>query len=741
MSRLIAMIALCVGLGVGTAGAVEADADTPWATLTVGPGARLIERWNGSAYARWYGHDALAELRAEVDQVLTEIETELGLAPLAALIAVTGMEARFLGMDGEQDPRAVVQIDLGLFAAPAFALLKTRVAAARVRSGSTITDEIVAGADEAYSFEDGERAIVARFGQSVMVAMNLDTVPPPRQLAIDDTDATLTIDATAIQNGMVGLGGPSMTLSALTGLTRLYGGDAVHRLWLVPEGVRLRSEQVGYAGLMVPTERALLTRLDAETTAYAAVVGLDGKLIWQAAREGLLPMMGGDGDADAMEAQLDQQLAAGGFDTTIAELVEGFTGSCVLAVSRAEPYPALTLAVPRSPALDRLLSAALEQQGLQAPDEGATVALPLGFIEGALGRDLSHWVVATNVEPITAWLKTRATGWSDNPAGRLALAVAKEQATSEATAISGLDLGLAVRIVTPLVQEHILAHMEAEERAPWDRLLADLAVEGAPEYNVSWDQGAVQVSEYRGMVGGLTGFYVGAMFGWRGAVGGHQDAVAQPSLPPGAEVLRNEVFTAQIQFQGGGYCDQDDDDIGEYGLLGELAGVRGTPELPDTKLQLLREDYADGEHDGWRYAIHLPDRAGGALREPVLAGPRASDPGAADAQEASWLAYAWPVDAQEGAMMYAIDQSWEVYAQPFTGESPTWNALFGADGTWGDEPTWPRLAPTMEIHHLDAGLDDDMEADPEAMDAMDGEPEAEREAMDGEPEPDPSAVP
>ncbi|HYE06481.1 MAG TPA: hypothetical protein VEL07_13280 [Planctomycetota bacterium] len=738
MSHRSALIALPLVLCAGLASSGEDHARAPWVTLTVGPGARLVERWNAGAYARWYAHDALAELRAEVDQALAEIETELGISPLAALMAATGMEARFLGMDGGQEPRAVLQVDLGLFAAPAFALLKTRIAAARARSGSTITDEIIPGADEAYSFEDGERAIVARFGQSVMVAINQDAVPAPRELAIDDADATLTIDATAIQDGMVGLAGPSMTVGALTGMMRLYGGDAVHRAWLVPEGIRLRSEQEGYAGLMVPTERALLTRFEADTTAYAAVIGLDGALIWQAAREGLLPMMGGGGDADAMEAQLDQQLAAGGFDTTIAELAAGFTGSCVLAVSQAEPYPALTLAVPRSPALDRLLSGVLEQQGLKAPAEGASVTLPLGFIEGVIARDPGHWLVASDAEPAEAWMKKRATGWSDNPAGRLALAVAKEKAASEATAISGLDLGLAVRMVTPLVQEYVLAQMPAEERAPWDRLLGDLAAEVAPEYSVSWDEDGVQVTEYRGMVGGLSGFYVGAMFGWRGAMGADDVAVAQPSLPPGGEVLRDQVFPAQIQFQAGGYCDQDGDGVGEYGLLGELAGVRGTPASPDIRLTLLGADYADGHHDGWRYAIHVPDRIGVAVREPALAGPRASDADAADAQERAWVAYAWPVAAGDGAMMYAIDQSSEIYAQPFTGESPTWNALYGADGAWGDAPIWTALAPAMEFDHQEGGLDADPAGedgfdDDQAMDAGDGQ--------DAQPGPDPAAVP
>ncbi len=118
------------------------------------------------------------------------------------------------------------------------------------------------------------------------------------------------------------------------------------------------------------------------------------------------------------------------------------------------------------------------------------------------------------------------------------------------------------------------------------------------------------------------------------------------------------------------------------------------------------------------------------MREPALAGPRPADPDAADSQERSWLAYAWPIAADDGAMMYAIDQSGQVYAQPYLGEPPAWNGMFGDGGTWGDEPAWAVMQETQVL-------------DPEVQQAIDQAVfEAEADAMvEPEAEVDPSAVP
>ena len=51
--------------------------------------------------------------------------------------------------------------------------------------------------------------------------------------------------------------------------------------------------------------------------------------------------------------------------------------------------------------------------------------------------------------------------------------------------------------------------------------------------------------------------------------------------------LKSGVFPGQVQFQGGGYLDRDADNVGEYGTLGMLTGVSGTPKIASGQIKLV----------------------------------------------------------------------------------------------------------------------------------------------------------
>lgn len=58
--------------------------------------------------------------------------------------------------------------------------------------------------------------------------------------------------------------------------------------------------------------------------------------------------------------------------------------------------------------------------------------------------------------------------------------------------------------------------------------------------------------------------------------------------------LKSGVFAAQVQFQGGGYLDRDQDNVGEYGTLRMLAGLEATSKTPAGGLRLLTGPLSSG---------------------------------------------------------------------------------------------------------------------------------------------------
>lgn len=155
-----------------------------------------------------------------------------------------------------------------------------------------------------------------------------------------------------------------------------------------------------------------------------------------------------------------------------------------------------------------------------------------------------------------------------------------------------------------------------------------------------------------------------------------------------AACLKSGIFPAQVQFQAGVYIDQDGDRVGEYGFLSELAGRRASR----AAVRFVQGPLTTGDvASGYRYAIWLPDGAGGALGEPATAGPRPVLATAATAQARRFRAYAWPVGADPSNRMFCIDESGVLRAADWQGAPPGWDAVTGGKG-WDAAPAWPQFA-------------------------------------------------
>jgi prepilin-type N-terminal cleavage/methylation domain-containing protein len=107
------------------------------------------------------------------------------------------------------------------------------------------------------------------------------------------------------------------------------------------------------------------------------------------------------------------------------------------------------------------------------------------------------------------------------------------------------------------------------------------------------------------------------------------------------------ITTAQAQFQRAGYADENNDGIGEYGVLAELGArvfVRGTTRYAVANMSASLADVGptgESSRSGYVYRVYLPQAAGVGLQELPGGGMTA---GALDANIScvNWCIYAYP---------------------------------------------------------------------------------------------------
>ena len=87
--------------------------------------------------------------------------------------------------------------------------------------------------------------------------------------------------------------------------------------------------------------------------------------------------------------------------------------------------------------------------------------------------------------------------------------------------------------------------------------------------------------------------------------------------------LKSGIFPAQVQFQGGGYLDRDEDNVGEYGTVGMLTGVDATPKIAAGEIHLVTGPLATGtvlsirSANGYQFAGVAPSSTTLATNAPL----------------------------------------------------------------------------------------------------------------------------
>lgn len=657
-------------------------------TLQVADGSQLVKAWDASIYAKVWADPSAAPLRAKWAEGIKQAQDELGFDPVALLQAMQGFEARFTGMAGPEKPSIHLRVDLGADAVKVFALASKDAAGAAKQ---------VAGADEAFSAGD---ATIARFKNVLVVAVNCEPKPAapatasPAAVALD-LDAKSVVDAIA----------PSIPADKKAEFDKVvknitpYLGLWKYRGDIVPEGVRERLDANVPTPGTLPVDRTVLARLPANTLLTVAY-GFDGKAYWKLGGDALLTQLddvmhpGAAAGPVATAQEIQGFLQAMGVDATLQQVVEGLTGTSLIALTQSAPFPALTIAVPRSKPMDQLIDLALKQLATAMPDEGQSAPimipdLPIP-VPIMLLRDKAHWVLSTDPVLSASWTSGTPGGFADTVMAKTLY----EKAPKDAALLGASDTPAVLRTIQGYLGMVLAANQELtpEQKQAINGAILRLAGAASTGYVFTANDAKGSRSEVRGLLGsGLVPLLVGgATFGFvmRDRMGMADMAIeeAGDDSPEGKaiEALGSVLFPAQFQFQGGAYVDQDGDGVGEYGTLSELTGVTAPPGRAQG--EATAEGFAaDGTRAGYRFVVYLPDAAGKALT--VGKEARKADKAAADAQERAFVIYAWPADAAVSTRAFAVDQSGVVYEAPFTGKEPAWNELYGGQG-WDGVPAW-----------------------------------------------------
>jgi hypothetical protein len=651
--RLLAPTLLCAALAAGEA---------PPVVVTIADGDKLTKDWEASIYAKVWNDPSAAKLREMYAEAMKSASEQLGFDPMSVVSGMRGARLEFLGMAGHEQPIVTASVDLGAAAQAVMAQITTKQSAAAT----------VPGADEAVGDDKGT---IARFGTILAAAMGVVPVKPAVRPPAD-ADIAIDLDAQRLVAALRDVLPPEKQAEFDTAVANLkpYLGMWNYRGDLVPEGFRDRLTSSVQVPGTLPVDRALLARLPASTLLMIAA-GFDGTASWKAQRQDLLLAidnamhLGTPVGVDQTESEVNALLQGMGLKADLATIVQGLTGTFVLAVSQGAPFPGITIILPRSAATDELVQLGMGQLGASAPTEGQSGLVPVPNlpIPVTLVCDKGWWVATTDAMLSGSFTGGQPGGFADSPAAKALYAAAP----ASAYIVGVSDTPNVLRTVHSYLGMALGMNpdMDVEQKnAILSAILRFSSMASTGYLFASTDATGSRI-ETRGILG------LGALPLIGGAVALSQSGDEVPfaieqddqgMAEPAIDILASQVFPAQIQYQGSAFSDLDGDGLGEYGLLADLQAK-----------ELLGKELLEG----WQFSVFLPDAAqGGTASE--------HQKGAADAAEKAFIGYAWPNEGGEGKRMFAIDATGVVYQAPATGAAPAWNALYDGQG-WDAAPAWP----------------------------------------------------
>ena len=639
------------------------------ATLAIADGAVLTSHWAITPYAQVWNDPGFAPVRRAWERTCASWLVEYGVDVPALISGFRDLRLSCDGVSANGLPRVHAQVDLGPQAGAVLALVHKRW------PGSTATS---IGADEALVWS-ASQPVLARHGGRLMLGWNCQPSPRPVQPVTADMTAKFP---TALIQDLYALAlpkEPPLTLGATSSIIS-WRMDFTHA------GMRERFVDTERVPTMPAVDRVLLGRLPANTLLTFAM-GLDAQPLWKQDQEAWLAsfdhMLHPNATQGTMATRKEID-ALIGLPDGIAMLTSELHGTILFAMTPGTPVPGLSASVPRSPAMDSLVTNLLARIDAQPPAEGTTSVLPIPElpIVLTLNRDASTWLMSSDAALSESWANGQPGGFWDAPIGK----TLATHAATDAYVLGAADSAGLVRLV-----QHLLA-MGLPRNSATASELRSATLLGLSRFakmaQPTWIWGRIENGQSECDSEGI--------FGQGSVVFLSTLAIAIPKLTKGrvtadeaaaGVMLRSGFFPAQVQFQAGAYQDADGNGRGEYGTLSELSGrvAKGT-----RKLHFLAGPLATGTvANGYHFRIYLPDGLGGAIQGDD--GPRPAAPAGASEQEQHWIAYAWPVSRESGQRILAIGEDGEVVAQTWDGSEPAWDAARSKG--WDAPLTWPPYVP------------------------------------------------
>lgn len=148
--------------------------------------------------------------------------------------------------------------------------------------------------------------------------------------------------------------------------------------------------------------------------------------------------------------------------------------------------------------------------------------------------------------------------------------------------------------------------------------------------------------------------------------------------------------TSQILFQASAMIDTNNNGVGEFGFIQELAGEKGRliePQSPLVSSSLMPDKNGIATKAGYHFCVYLPGSEGykNAISETMTMLPTKNKE-AAKLQEKHYIFYAWPVKYEKtGKYTFCITENNKVYSSDIksTGKNkPSIEAYTPSNSTW-----------------------------------------------------------
>ena len=695
---------LILGLMVALPTAVNAaDANPTIVDVTISDGARLVQHFHDGIYFKLWSSPSLTSVRAKLDEVKPQAQEQLGFDPFAALAGLVSARLQVSfppptpgAAPSESEPEVLFQVDLGAQATVLFHGLIDKL---------PLPAATVAGADETILLPDGGMAL-ARYG-TVLVVGKKEKLHKPGAVPASTHDLSVHVDGAALGAAVRAHAEEpdAKTVDKLLVIIKPLLVPIHADFDLVADGMASSGSVETTLSWVIPVERSFLGRLPA--TAYSCGgIGLDGGALWTTLVKPLLGALSEkDGNpADQAETQFNAFASAAGLELKLADLMAGLKGTFFTATTPGAPIPGITLGIPRSPAIDQLITFALKQLMNDPPAEGmsTSVVLPNVPVPINLVRSAAAWIITSDAALAGSWSGDPTNAWAVTPLGKLAttsvdaetVSFAVSDTPTELRSMQGyLAMGLAAAPLEPPVKQAIINGLS--QIIAQAGLSSEVSKQGKQRIT-SAGHGLLGVGSMTGiaMAAGIAAVVIPNIVA-RKTVAATNGPAARDQVHSDAQAataLKSQVFVAEVQFQAANYRDRDKDGIGDFGFFGEMAGapVAGKPDGLTLSLLTPAWNAVSPVIGSYQFSVYIPDGKGGAMSaaddHDITAGQPKESP------ESGFVAYAWPVKPGPGSQVLAITVGGMVYASPFKlgDPPPAWNAVFGGKG-WHDPVAWPQF--------------------------------------------------